>query len=160
MVKGNSQTNTLDMSVNQRSSDVCIGLPFDIVIWSMLLHLICREVELRTKGQQKLAAGTLTFKIDSAHVYVKNEPAAEELLKRAVIPAEATEQPHLSIDESKRDVGMFELEPADLKINAWGPGTFHRTDGGKDVFGRTTGSLVGFLEMQTRDGAATTDLRM
>ena len=162
-VKGNSQTNTLDMTVDQRSSDVCIGLPFDIVIWSMLLHLICREVELRTEGEQKLSAGTLTFEIVSAHVYLKNESAAEELLKRAIIPAEASKQPHLSIDEAKRDTSMFELEPADLKINGWGPGTFHRTDGGKDVFGRTTGSLAGFLEKQTRDGAAATlatDLRM
>ena len=159
-VKGNPETNRLDMTVNQRSSDVCIGLPFDIVIWSMLLHLICREVELRTKGQQKLSAGTLTFEIVSAHVYLKNEPAAEELLKRAVIPAEATEQPHLSIDESKHDTSMFELEPADLQIDGWGPGTFHPTKEGKDMFGRTTGSLTGFLEKQTRDGAAATDLRM
>lgn len=165
-VKGNSRTNTLDMTVNQRSSDVCIGLPFDIVIWSILLHLICREVELRTRGHTgaeslKLSAGTLTFEIVSAHIYLKNEGAAVELLKRAIIPAE-TEQPHLRIDDSKRDTSMFMLEPGDLGISGWGKGTFHPTDAGKDVFGRTTKSLSGFLQMQTRDsnGVAAIDRRM
>ena len=164
-VKGHSGTNTLDMTVNQRSSDVAIGLPFDIVIWSMLLHLICREVELRTRASAeplKLSAGTLTFEIVSAHIYLKNEGAAVELLKRAIIPARETEQPHLRIDDSKRDVSMFMLEPADLEIGGWGKGTFHPTDAGKDVFGRTTKSLNGFLQMQTRDsnGVAATDRRM
>ena len=98
----------------------------------------------------------------SAHIYLKNEGAAVELLKRAIIPARETEQPHLRIDDSKRDVSMFMLEPADLKIGGWGKGTFHPTDAGKDVFGRTTKSLNGFLQMQTRDsnGVAATDRRM
>ena len=75
---------TLDLQVNQRSSNVCVGLPYDIVIWSMLLHLVCREVRLRTAGNVQLSAGSLSFDIVSAHIYLKNEDGAEELLKRKI----------------------------------------------------------------------------
>ena len=43
MLKGTGDGTGLDMVVTQRSSDVILGLPYDIIVWSLLLHLICRE---------------------------------------------------------------------------------------------------------------------
>lgn len=37
---------TLDMTVNQRSSDVVLGLPNDVVIWAVIYHLVRREVKM------------------------------------------------------------------------------------------------------------------
>jgi thymidylate synthase len=37
---------TLDMTVNQRSSDVVLGLPNDVVVWAVIYHLVRREVKM------------------------------------------------------------------------------------------------------------------
>ena len=43
------QERRLDLVLHQRSSDVVVGLPHDVIAWSVLLHLVCREVGLRSR---------------------------------------------------------------------------------------------------------------
>jgi thymidylate synthase len=108
----------LDLTVNQRSSDVIVGLPHDVVVWTILLHLVRREVLIRTKGKHNLAAGNLVFMIAAggAHVYDLNVKEFEELRTREPILGS---QPYLTIQgedgnttclaEQVQHLGMFSL---------------------------------------------------
>jgi thymidylate synthase len=93
----------LDLTINQRSSDAMVGLPHDVVVWSIILHLVRREVFLRTK--RKLAAGNLSFIISAggAHVYSLNADKCEMLLERE--PKDCP-QPFLEIES---DEPLFSL---------------------------------------------------
>jgi thymidylate synthase len=101
---------SLDLTVNQRSSDVIVGLPHDVVVWSIILHLVRREVKLRTNGKRCLAAGNLVFAIaqGGAHVYSANADTANILLHRE--PMKET-QPYLAINNSRETscLGMLDL---------------------------------------------------
>ena len=44
-----------------RSSDLVLGLPFNIVWQSLLMHFICRKVGLKT--------GKINITIGNAHIY-------------------------------------------------------------------------------------------
>jgi thymidylate synthase len=98
--------NKLDLTVNQRSSDVILGLPNDAVVWATILHLVRRELFLRTKGEIHLYAGTLNFCISSggAHVYELNNANFEELLRR---PRKTGIQPKLVMQDCME--GIFDI---------------------------------------------------
>ncbi|KAL7557839.1 hypothetical protein ACA910_009144 [Epithemia clementina (nom. ined.)] len=93
----------LNLTVNQRSSDVVVGLPHDVVVWSVILHLVRREVKLRSG--RVLKAGNLYFDINAgaAHVYKLNSDQANMLRQRK--PIEET-MPFMIVDSEQ---GMFEL---------------------------------------------------
>ena len=46
----------LDMVVHHCSSDVAAGLAWDVPVWVLILHLVCRKVGLRTHGRRQLKA--------------------------------------------------------------------------------------------------------
>lgn len=75
-------TELLDMVLHQRSSDVAVGLVWDVAVWALILHLVCREVALRTHGRRQLEAGRLTFNLVSAHFYNKNTGEVDLMLQR------------------------------------------------------------------------------
>ena len=107
----------LDITVNQRSSDVILGLPHDVACWSVILHLVRREVYLRSG--RVLAAGRIYFIIAAggAHAYEQNMAAFEELLKRDPF---LDVSPELIIETNKR---IFELacdfDPAMIRVQGY-----------------------------------------
>ena len=120
--------NGMVIRVNQRSSDVCLGLPFDIVVWSVLLHLICREVHIRTSGKIKLFAEEIIFDFGSAHIYIKNQDLAKIMLQReSRLPANDAAKPFLRVSDVAG--GMFDLKPDDLTFYNYGPGFHSRHPG-------------------------------
>ncbi|CAB9525129.1 Thymidylate synthase [Seminavis robusta] len=106
-VSTNNNIESLNLTINQRSSDTIVGLPHDVVVWSIILHLVWREVWIRS--QRKLHAGTLSFAIvqNCAHVYQINDGALHEILQRKPKPEC---QPYLVIDDDKS--GIFDLAAA------------------------------------------------
>jgi len=96
----------LDLTVTQRSSDVILGLPHDVIVWAIVLHLVRRDVRLRS--ERTLRAGQLNFIITGggAHVYDINTANMEELLDRKPIP---NVRPYLVVDESCAEQEMMEL---------------------------------------------------
>jgi thymidylate synthase len=109
----------LDLTVIQRSSDTILGLPNDVMVWSVILHLVRREVRLRSG--RKLAAGKLHFTIlaGGAHIYAKNHSNCARLLKRQPF---AGQQPHMVIDVND-DTDIFALahnyEKGQLRVEGY-----------------------------------------
>lgn len=67
-----------DMVVTQRSSDVPLGLPSNVVMYKFLQMLICQKTGF--------AEGDLIYDIQDAHYYSDQEKGIEELLKRQPRP--------------------------------------------------------------------------
>lgn len=94
----------------------------DIVVWSILLHLICREVRRRTDGKVKISADEIIFNFGSAHVYDANLEAAKILLKRR---SKFPEEPQLRINSNLSLAAIWERpdedgwKAADLKIQGY-----------------------------------------
>lgn len=65
----------LNILVNQRSADIMIGLPSDVMFFATLTQLLCNETGLEP--------GTLTFAIGSAHIYAPHIPGVMTFLNRA-----------------------------------------------------------------------------
>lgn len=109
----------LDITVNQRSSDVMIGLPHDVCCWSVILHLVRREVYRRCG--RLLAAGKVFFVIAAggAHVYDANKESFEKL---------RTRDPYLDVSPEliiKTGRGIFEMaqnfEREMVRVNGYHP---------------------------------------
>ena len=64
----------LNCLVNSRSSDVPLGLPFNVVQYAVLCHLIARSV-----GAEP---GLLTFVTNDAHIYTNQIPGIREQISR------------------------------------------------------------------------------
>ncbi|MBQ3410129.1 thymidylate synthase [Candidatus Saccharibacteria bacterium] len=64
----------LNVMVHSRSSDVPLGLPFNIAQYAVLCHLIAQSTGLKP--------GVLTFTINDAHIYENQIPGIEEQLRR------------------------------------------------------------------------------
>jgi thymidylate synthase len=68
----------LDMFCYNRSSDVFLGLPFNIASSALLLHIIARMTFLKP--------GTLHLTLGDAHLYANHEDAAREQTNLLRIP--------------------------------------------------------------------------
>lgn len=68
------QDDTLNMAFQLRSSDLMLGLPYDIIVMSMFLIDVSKFNELKI--------GKLGIQITNAHIYVNHEYEMQEYLKR------------------------------------------------------------------------------
>lgn len=66
--------NKINLSWNQRSVDVPLGLPFNIASYATLLHLLAKE--------SKLEEGTLTGFLQDTHIYENQIEGVKEQIKR------------------------------------------------------------------------------
>lgn len=70
--------NKLDMMMLQRSCDTMLGVPFDLAMCGLLLHLICLEVGLEP--------GEFVWVGNSVHLYENHLEQAAEQLSREPLP--------------------------------------------------------------------------
>jgi len=61
----------LNCHVFMRSSDLCLGLPYDVFNFSMLGHLVCAELNLAS-DDEPIEPGTLYLTAVSSHLYEAN----------------------------------------------------------------------------------------
>lgn len=66
----------LSSIVYMRSADVMLGLPYDIIVYAGLQHLLARELDLNV--------GTLQFYFGNCHIYRNHIEAAEAISKSTV----------------------------------------------------------------------------
>lgn len=85
----------------QRSSDVFLGLPFNIAQYAMLTHMIAQVTDLEARE--------LIIAIGDAHLYKNHLEAAKEALEREPRPL-----PQLKIKRDVRDIDDFKYEDFEL----------------------------------------------
>lgn len=68
----------LHLCVNFRSSDVAVGLPYDVAVLSYLLYKMCGEI--------CMVPGTLMCMIADAHINIENVPPLMEYMSRSIFP--------------------------------------------------------------------------
>ena len=95
----NYQGGKLNLHLQQRSSDHCVGNPFNLTCYSLLLLLICREVNL--------APGDFYHSITDAHVYV------DHIEPYQAASREAYNLPQLDLSQLG-DRSMFDLTYDDI----------------------------------------------
>lgn len=70
--------NKLHCSVFMRSSDIWLGLPYDVFNFSMLSHLVCCLINERTT--ETIEPGLLSLTAASSHIYKANFESADSVL--------------------------------------------------------------------------------
>lgn len=80
--------NRLNTHVFMRSSDVWLGVPYDVFNFSMLGHWVCGLIN--KDRPELLEPGTLFLTAASSHLYQENWVAAEECLPSKVLPQPET----------------------------------------------------------------------
>lgn len=108
--EGSQGTELLDMVLHQRSSDLAVGLVWDVAVWALILHLVCREVTMRTRGGRHLEAGRLTFNLVNAHFYDKNAREVALVLQRRPLVGNC---PRFALDERAAGKGIFSIAEDD-----------------------------------------------
>lgn len=101
----------MSMLVNQRSADFFIGVPYDVGMYALLLHMIAAVTGY--------TAGQLTFSFGSAHLYLNHLDLAMEMIQR-----EARPFPTLEINPMRkfRDLEDFRVE--DFALVGYSPHPF------------------------------------
>ncbi|TCK92353.1 thymidylate synthase [Natranaerovirga hydrolytica] len=89
--------NTLNGILNQRSQDILVANNWNVVQYSVLLHMVARA--------SGLEAGELVHVIADAHIYDRHIPIIEELISR-----ETYEAPELKINQDIKDFYKFKVE--------------------------------------------------
>jgi thymidylate synthase len=90
----------------QRSSDLFLGLPFNIASTALLTHLIAHECNL--------AVGTMRIIIGDAHIYTQHIEAVQEQLGRIPKPL-----PKLSVVRDKD--ALWGLKEEDVTVLNYHP---------------------------------------
>jgi thymidylate synthase len=96
----------LNLSWNQRSCDLMLGVPFNIASYALLLTLICQSTNL--------IPGELVGILEDCHIYENQITGANEQLMRS-----PTQLPTVKI-QSKN---IFEWEHTDLEFLNYNPQT-------------------------------------
>jgi thymidylate synthase len=85
---------SLDATVLMRSNDVYFGFPYDVFLYSNLQELMAVELGLQL--------GAYHHFVTSLHLYEKDVPKAENLLRNATAHREFSDLPLLRSDESPK----------------------------------------------------------
>jgi thymidylate synthase len=98
-------TGFMDICVTQRSLDVMIGFPSDIILFGTLMHLLCAEAGY--------VPGTLTFNIGSAHIYEDHALQAKQYLTttRQVMYPQISTKRMTTQDFDPNEVTIFNWQP-------------------------------------------------
>lgn len=96
---------TLSCQVYARSADVFIGLPYDLAVYGLLLHIMAWLTELRP--------AELIFSFGDVHLYeCHQEQACEQLKRNPHIPPTVRLAPRTSLDEYvRKDFTLVGYDP-------------------------------------------------
>jgi len=97
MAQFNVHNNTLDCIVTMRSCDIMLGLPYDLIVYALLQHILAYQC--------KYQIGTLQFNLANAHIYLPHVMDAIRFEK-----LEPFKAPKLAIVEDER-VNVWNFEP-------------------------------------------------
>ena len=96
------QDGKLNMYFQMRSTDVFLGLPFNIASYALLTHLLARECGLEV--------GELVYSGVDVHLYTNHVDQAKEQLSRTTYPF-----PSLVLNTQNKPI--YELNPEDISVD-------------------------------------------
>ena len=91
----NAPKRKLSLKWTQRSCDVPLGIPYNIASYGLLLHLLCREVNM--------VPDQLIFSGGDCHIYLNQVSGVEDQLNNETFKLPKLELSNSSIDELKYD---------------------------------------------------------
>lgn len=106
-----SASGRLSLQVTQRSADLFIGVPYDVGMYAILVHMMADVLNLKV--------GVLSFCFGSAHVYNNHIALATEMVKR-----EAKPFPELRINPFKEFESLDDFEIDDFDLIGYDPHPF------------------------------------
>lgn len=110
-VRTNEKRKLLDAQLNIRSSDVILGLPFNIAQYAFIIHLLCNIVG------NNLQPGKLTVVLGDAHIYQSHICNARVLLQRPIqkiCPQLFINKHHDKVEDYKwSDISLIDYNPAE-----------------------------------------------
>jgi len=92
---------SLSMMLNQRSCDVGLGVPFNIVQYSILLHMVAQVANM--------VPGEFIWNGGDVHVYENHQDALNEQLMR-----EPFESPQLRLNPDVKEIDDFKFEDFEI----------------------------------------------
>lgn len=95
----------LDLLWNQRSADLCVGVPADAVLAAIMLKTFAQHTGYES--------GYVTMSLGDVHIY---ENHVDNAYKQVDIFGNLDEVPVLDWDIDKRET-LFDFEPTDVKLN-------------------------------------------
>jgi thymidylate synthase len=102
-----NQTPRLDCLVYMRSVDIMLGLPYDIIVYALLTHLLAKECQY--------TVGMLRFTFGNAHIYDNHTMDAIKLIKL---------EPQAGMVGLKlaENTSLFNFKPEDAELLGYNPG--------------------------------------
>lgn len=91
----------LSLQMYQRSCDMFLGVPFNIVSYSLLLHMVAQVTNYRP--------GEFIHTLGDAHIYKNHFTQVEEQLKREPFPL-----PELKLNKDIKNIDDFKMEDITL----------------------------------------------
>lgn len=112
----------LNIDISMRSSDVFVGLPYDVALFATMCHLICKTVG-------NLKPGKLKFNLTDAHVYWDNVNEVSEYMQRVEYEIDKKVNTYL---KSKLyipdDQDIYTFQSNKLKIQNYNPKSHIKVD--------------------------------
>ena len=119
--------NLLHCTVNMRSSDVWLGLPYDFFTFSQLTNQLAASIGIEV--------GSITMNLGSSHLYETNWNAADEVLERddcSTVPSPLL--PRTEVSPSPENIDWFLRYPPS-------PETVEASVGPQSIFAKYLGAL-------------------
>ena len=115
----NVTNNQLNCHVTMRSSDVFVGLPYDIALFATMVKLMCNTLN------HKLKPGRLYFSLTDAHIYWQNMETVQQYLSDM---EDGYYVPSLlpQLFTSKKDI--YNFEPENLEIFNYVPKNSYKVE--------------------------------
>lgn len=86
----NIRDSKVNAHVFMRSSDVWLGVPYDVFNFSMLAHLVCGLLNERLPSEMVCSPGTLYLTAASSHLYESNWESAKECMAGTILDQSST----------------------------------------------------------------------
>lgn len=107
----------LDLSMDQRSCDLFLGVPFNVASYALLLHMVAQCVNMQP--------GELVITLEDCHIYLTNSEGDATKGHLDKVDLQLSRDPYplptLWLNPDVKDIDMFKMEDIDIKDYVFHP---------------------------------------